>query len=141
MRYSPATGPEAPKPIVARRGPVRAAGVKIRTPLATSNALCPGWTVIHLRTTAGTSRTLNRSARLCEMTLRARWTATRLILSITGSLDATRSRKWHAGCSILWRSFALAFALDLSVSSDAHLNARVSLVVVCPPHNAIALSL
>jgi hypothetical protein len=43
--YSPARGPEAPKPIVARRGPVRAAGVKTRIQVVVSKALRPRFAV------------------------------------------------------------------------------------------------
>jgi hypothetical protein len=46
--YSPVIGPKALKPIVARRGPVRAVGVKIRIPLVISKALYPRLVVIHL---------------------------------------------------------------------------------------------
>jgi hypothetical protein len=46
--YSLVIGPEAPKSIVARRGPVRAAGVKIRILLVISKALYSGLAVIHL---------------------------------------------------------------------------------------------
>jgi len=46
--YSPAIGPEAPKPIVAKRGPVRAAGVKTGIQVMISKALRPKFAVIHL---------------------------------------------------------------------------------------------
>jgi hypothetical protein len=84
--HSPAIGPEAPKPIVARSWPVRAAGVKIRKPLATSKALCPRWAVIHSRTTAGTFVMLNRNTGFFGMPLAACRTTCRLNVLIQYSI-------------------------------------------------------